>query len=122
MILDAYNANPDSMKAALDNFTSMRSERKVVILGDMFELGEYSISAHQEIVDLLGKQQLDGIYLIGEEFSRTSVSSNIRIYKKVENLFKVIEGQAIEDSLILLKGSRGMRMDKIVTALEIDHE
>src|SRR5690606_13151978 len=71
IILDAYNANPSSVQAALSNFADQDQKNKAVILGDMLELGVDSASEHQHIVDLLSEHKIDNVYLIGENFYNT---------------------------------------------------
>jgi len=68
VLLDAYNANPNSMAVAIENFANYRSDKKLVLLGDMFELGEYSHAEHQKIVNLLEEKKLQNVVLVGEEF------------------------------------------------------
>jgi len=111
IILDTYNANPTSMKAALENLTGMQNDIKVAILGDMFELGENSIQEHQNIADLARKNQIE-TYLIGENFSKTQ--SNFPKFKTTEEFKQSNILEKINHANILIKGSRGMQLEKIL--------
>lgn len=115
IILDAYNANPSSMEAALRNFASWQSGTGAVILGDMFELGETSQSEHQKIADLAADLGFDRIYLIGEHFSRTQ-GSNPAVMRFADKSAarQYFEKNPIKAKQILLKGSRGMALEKLI--------
>ena len=76
IILDAYNANPTSMKAALDNFQQLKADNKVAFLGDMFELGNTAEKEHQEIANIVTQMNLDHVFLIGENFFKTKNDLN----------------------------------------------
>jgi len=84
IILDAYNANPSSMKVALENFSKVESEQKMVILGDMFELGEYAEAEHQKIIDQCKNMNLTKVVLVGEEFNK--LKSDFIHYKNTDAL------------------------------------
>lgn len=115
LILDAYNANPTSMKAALENFEKTTSNKtKIVILGDMFELGKYSNKEHQAIVDLINKcTTIKKAYLAGSHFCESEINnSNIYCFQKTENLLIKLKDENIENSFILIKGSRGMTLER----------
>jgi len=117
IILDAYNANPDSMTAALKSFSLDDCLEKVVFLGDMFELGAYSGKEHQNIVDLLSKLGFKNVYLVGENFYKTRASLFFK-YESLESL--VLEFHKIslsENTKLLIKGSRGMAMERILKYL-----
>jgi UDP-N-acetylmuramoyl-tripeptide--D-alanyl-D-alanine ligase len=108
LIVDAYNANPTSMKAALTNFTYMQVDRKMAILGDMRELGAASEEEHQKVVDELKASGLQQIWLVGEEFGKTDC--DFRKFKDVEEVKKAIAAEPIENHYILIKGSNGIRL------------
>jgi len=108
LIVDAYNANPTSMKAALANFTYMQVDHKMAILGDMLELGVASAEEHQKVADYLKKSGLKQIWLVGEDFSKTDC--NFRKFKDVEEVKKAIAEEPIKDHYILIKGSNGIRL------------
>ncbi|WP_408047606.1 UDP-N-acetylmuramoyl-tripeptide--D-alanyl-D-alanine ligase [Tenacibaculum crassostreae] len=112
IILDAYNANPTSMKAAIESFEALNGEYKTIILGDMFELGEYSSEEHQKIVDLVESKNFDDVILVGENFYKTKTSS--KKIKSFQDLSDYLKSNQIEDSTILVKGSRGMALERVV--------
>lgn len=115
IILDAYNANPTSMKAALESFSKLKANHKTVILGDMFELGEYSSKEHQNIVEEVEKNNFDVVFLIGENFYNTiSRTNKIIKFKSFKDLEKYLQNNSITDSTLLVKGSRGMALERVV--------
>lgn len=115
IILDAYNANPSSMRAALENFSITPGDNKVVMLGDMFELGEESAKEHQEIADLAESFNFNEVILIGKAFSTTSVK-NALLYDSFE-AFKNSGYEFPSNSTYLIKGSRGMALERILDLL-----
>lgn len=108
LIVDAYNANPTSMDAALQNFRDMEATAKMAILGDMRELGEASAAEHQHIVDEAAKFGLKNVWLVGEEFAKTN--TQFRKFKDVAEVKAEIARQPIEHHTILIKGSNGTRL------------
>jgi UDP-N-acetylmuramoyl-tripeptide--D-alanyl-D-alanine ligase len=111
LIVDAYNANPSSMTAALENFqlTTIRdNETKMVILGDMRELGEASDEEHQKIVNLLAASDVQEVWLVGEEFGKTDCA--FRKFKDVEEVKSAIAECQPQGKYILIKGSNSMRL------------
>ena len=115
IILDAYNANPTSMKAALESFALLKEPHKTVILGDMFELGENSVKEHQAIVDLTCVLPIDTVFLVGEHFSRTHTESQqFKSFKELQNHLIKTE---IKKHAILIKGSRGMQLERVLEVL-----
>ena len=106
IIMDAYNANPTSMKAALENFMKMDVEHKMVILGDMRELGEVSNSEHQKICDLLKSAQFDCVWLVGKEFMATQ--NDFKSFENVEQVIAELQQTAVQNFCILVKGSNGI--------------
>ena len=118
IILDAYNANPTSMMAALQHFNTMRGDSKMVFLGDMFELGETAHKEHQKIVDYLTNSNIDEIYIIGSYFSKTkSQVKNIYQFTSFEALKKDFNNIVAKDRTILIKASRGMALERILPLL-----
>ena len=116
IILDAYNANPTSMKAALENFNQLEASNKVIFIGDMFELGDTSKEEHQKIVDYIESMTLKSCNILGKHFKDTSHSNKIKSYTD----FKALEIDSIdhlEDCSILIKGSRGMALERILELL-----
>jgi UDP-N-acetylmuramoyl-tripeptide--D-alanyl-D-alanine ligase len=112
IILDAYNANPSSMQVALENFAAIQAVDSVVILGDMFELGTESLHEHQTIVDLATSFNFDHTFFVGEHFHQTTTEKHqFRNYEQLEAYLK--ENRLTQQS-ILIKGSRGMRLERIL--------
>ena len=114
LIVDCYNANATSMKAALDSFVEMDSNSKIAILGDMLELGDISQVEHQKVADFLRENNLDAI-LVGKEMSK--VASNLRKFSNVDELIQSNLLSEIKDSAVMLKGSRGIRLEHLIVHL-----
>ncbi len=115
IILDAYNANPSSMNVALENLSNLSVEHKVVILGDMFELGDDSLQEHQFVTNQVDTITLKKAYLIGESFYKTKTDSKkIQLFKTFEDFKKVFTKTAIQNSTILVKASRGMALERVL--------
>ena len=108
LVVDAYNANPSSMKAALDNFHLMEVSPKMAILGDMRELGEASAEEHQKAVDLMKEYGFENIWLVGDEFGNTQC--NYRKFKDVEEVKAAIIAEDIKGFNILIKGSNSTKL------------
>ncbi|AGC77137.1 UDP-N-acetylmuramoyl-tripeptide--D-alanyl-D-alanine ligase [Nonlabens dokdonensis] len=113
IILDAYNANPSSMKVALENLASQKEKHKVAILGDMFELGEYAVQEHQNICDLAEKLKIKDIFLIGENFQNTLNTRAVK-YKTRKEFNNAYSMNTDKEQVILIKGSRGMGLEEIL--------
>lgn len=115
IILDAYNANPTSMKAALDNFSELAAEKKIAILGDMFELGKEAENEHQFIADYASDLNIDLTYLVGENFYKTSANSlKAKTFKTFEALKAELESKTLKEATLLIKGSRGMALERVL--------
>ena len=117
IIMDAYNANPTSMMAALTNFAGIRNENKCIILGDMLELGTVSAEEHQKITDFIEEQKFSEVYLVGPQFKNTIDRTQKKKFDQVELLSNYLKTQPIENKLILIKGSRGIHLEKILELL-----
>ena len=115
LIMDAYNANPTSMSVALNNLNDMEVPHKMAILGDMLELGAASAEAHQAIVDQLSRLSLDEVWLVGPEFARTRCA--FRKFNDVDEVIEQLQNQCPEGRYILVKGSHGIRLDKLSQCL-----
>ncbi len=113
LIIDAYNANPSSMKAALTNFSFLDDKHKMVILGDMRELGSESLEEHRKIVEQLQDMKLERIWLVGEEFSRAAKEGDMRIFKDVEEVKESLRTEPIANTTILIKGSNSTRLHQL---------
>lgn len=116
LLLDAYNANPSSMRVAIDNFKELRSEHKMLLLGDMFELGEYSTDEHQRLVEHLKSLNLQDAILVGEEFFRLG-DTGFRSFRTTAECLDYLRGQDVRGRTILIKGSRGMKMETLQEVL-----
>jgi UDP-N-acetylmuramoyl-tripeptide--D-alanyl-D-alanine ligase len=117
IILDAYNANPTSMALALSNFISMEADNKVVILGDMLELGDDSPEEHQTIVDQLKEKQLPDVFLVGNAFQQTSKPDFFLSFTDKEELVRWLLIHPLRNKTVLIKGSHGIRLDRVVDAI-----
>lgn len=116
IILDAYNANPTSMKAALENLEAIPTKNKIAILGDMFEVGNTSAEEHQIIIDLLEKLEFSNMMVCGKNFYQTS-TQEVSKFENFEDLKNYIQRNNFEDATILIKGSRGMALERILEVL-----
>jgi UDP-N-acetylmuramoyl-tripeptide--D-alanyl-D-alanine ligase len=112
IILDAYNANPSSMQVALENFDTLKAPSKVVILGDMFELGKESEHEHQAIVDAATAFNFDETYFVGENFN--IAKTNKPQFKTYQDFEDFLKKNPLKNHSILIKGSRGMRLERIL--------
>jgi UDP-N-acetylmuramoyl-tripeptide--D-alanyl-D-alanine ligase len=113
IILDAYNANPSSMAVAITNFLQLENQNKIMILGDMFELGNESHEEHKAIVDSLSNQNKSKCYLIGKSFYENKISNaNIQFYETFDAFAAYLKTIEFKDNTILIKGSRGMALER----------
>ena len=118
IILDAYNANPSSMAVAIANFLQLDNSSKIMILGDMFELGKESPQEHEAIVNSLLNQDEVVCYFIGKEFHANQVDkNNFHFYESFELFSDYLKNIKIENSSILIKGSRGMALERTLDFL-----
>lgn len=115
LIVDAYNANPTSMMAALENFRQMDGNLKIVILGDMRELGNDSRAEHLKIIDYLETAGFEKVILIGEEFS--SLKSKFDSFGNVDDFINDIERFDLLNKVILIKGSNGVNLNRVIPFL-----
>ncbi len=112
IILDAYNANPSSMRAAIENFAAIRADNKVLLLGGMMELGPESLQEHQGIIDLLQQYHWKDVVLVGGDFMKLD-----HPFKKMANASEAgewLKAQGFTNTHFLIKGSRSMQMEKVV--------
>ena len=115
LIIDAYNANPSSMQAALENFASLAVSPKAVILGDMLELGAESLKLHTEIIEKIDRYGFEKVLLCGEQFSATN--SSYPCFPTLESLSRYLSDNPLHGYHILLKGSHGIHLEKIIDFL-----
>lgn len=116
IILDAYNANPTSMQAALSNFSQVKADRKMVILGDMLELGDESPAEHLAIIKLVQESAFEKVIFVGPEFKKAAGQQFICFTHSADACQWLLE-QKPEGYSILVKGSRGIKMEKVLEAL-----
>ena len=122
VIMDAYNANPSSMIAALGNLAELSSEPKIAILGDMLELGTASVEEHTVLIDWLIRHETISPYLVGGEFAKAS-NGRFPSYDTSESLVsRLSELEVKPGATILIKGSRGIALEKVLSALEANYK
>ena len=114
LILDYYNANPSSMQAAIENFYNTDASSKMLILGDMLELGTESVAEHKAIIELLSTKQLNDYLLIGPLFSSLQKEKSFPSSKQA---FEFLKAQPVKNKTILIKGSRGIALEEVIKAL-----
>ncbi len=115
LIVDTYNANPTSMSAAILNFAQMDTKAKTLILGDMLELGKQSSIEHQNIVDLLQQNKFENVLLVGNNFENTN--NSYLCFNEVTDLISHLDKHPIRNEYVLIKGSRGIKLEKVLTIL-----
>jgi len=116
LIIDAYNANPTSMNASLDNFMQIQKNNKSVILGDMKELGVISTTEHQKVADKLNDSSITNIFLIGPNFAQTNCPKATK-FNDVIALNEYLHSHPLQDSLVLIKGSNSMKLIECINSL-----
>ena len=121
LIEDFYNANPSSMAAALENFALVEAPLKSVLLGDMRELGPDSVAEHESVIQRLAGMTLDKVFLVGDEFGKAlkkaPAPSSWRWFATSDDLAEFLGGNPLEGEVLLVKGSRGIRMEKVLPKL-----
>ncbi|MCC9168788.1 UDP-N-acetylmuramoyl-tripeptide--D-alanyl-D-alanine ligase [Pontibacter harenae] len=118
IILDAYNANPTSMAAAVRNFGGMKVARKIVILGDMFEMGAESAAEHRALGEVVAQQSFDAVLVCGKDMKYASeVSSSFLYFATKPELTKWLQEHPVSESYVLIKGSRGMGLETLLEVL-----
>ncbi|MAN58348.1 MAG: UDP-N-acetylmuramoyl-tripeptide--D-alanyl-D-alanine ligase [Flavobacteriaceae bacterium] len=118
ILLDAYNANPTSMMAALENFRQAAGSNKTLILGDMFELGLEAAREHQNVTTYLEQNPFATVYLVGENFYKTQTAAeHIKQFKNFEEFSAYLAENPLSKSALLIKGSRGMALERVLDLL-----
>ena len=118
IILDAYNANPSSMKVALESFEKQQDTFKIAILGDMFELGADAPKEHQYIADLASTIPINLVILIGENFNKTTIfSPKVSVFKSFEDFKTNFDFSQLDKATLFIKGSRGMALERVLEIL-----
>ena len=115
IVLDAYNANPTSMIAALESFAELPGSQKVVVLGDMFELGESAAEEHQRIAELAEQLAFNACYLVGSNFNNTR--TNCMKFETFDALATRLKTDHLQNVTVLIKGSRGMALERVLCLL-----
>ena len=117
LICDSYNANPSSLSKAIEAFIQVKSESKVCIIGDMLELGTKSEEEHLNILNIIKSSGFHKVYLVGTLFSKHAINSGFEVFRDVDELIELIKKSPVRNSLILIKGSRGMRLERLYEVL-----
>ncbi len=118
VVMDAYNANPTSMAAALENLNMMEGKPKAALLGDMLELGQEARNEHQEVLSQLQSLPIDLIILVGEHFMEVAKSAaQVKLFPDVQKAGEYLAGNPLKGYQILVKGSRGIEMEKLLKHL-----
>jgi UDP-N-acetylmuramoyl-tripeptide--D-alanyl-D-alanine ligase len=117
IILDAYNANPTSMKAAIENFVHIPSANKILILGGMMELGKESIHEHENLISLINNYRWSNVLLVGGDFKK--VSNNYIYINSADEAANWLKQQNFQNTYFLIKGSRSIQLEKVLSGFEI---
>ena len=118
IIMDAYNANPSSMRVALENFIQVDKKNKVIIIGDMYELGDESLAEHKDIVGYLDQNSSFECHFVGKDFYANAIEKpNFHFYNSFDDFVKFFEGNKLENRTLLIKGSRGMALERTLEYL-----
>ena len=119
IILDAYNANPSSMMVAIENFLQLENPNKIMVLGDMFELGDESLQEHKAIIAMLSSEENVKCYFVGSAFYECKIEKdNFWFYAKFESFSNDLSIMKFVNSTILIKGSRGMALERTLEFIE----
>ncbi|MGI8952486.1 MAG: UDP-N-acetylmuramoyl-tripeptide--D-alanyl-D-alanine ligase [Chitinophagaceae bacterium] len=116
IILDAYNANPSSMKAAIENFAHLHAKNKILMLGAMMELGKESIAEHQALIHLINQYQWKNVVLVGGDFNK--IKHQFIYFDNSLEAKKWLQQQHFENTYFLIKGSRSLMMEKVIEIAE----
>lgn len=117
IIMDAYNANPTSMKASISSFASSLNDEGFLILGDMLELGKYAEEEHRQTLELVRDEGFKNVYLVGKEFLKANTAFAFTAFKHVDELCAYLEKNPIKNGNVLIKGSRGIQLEKVLEIL-----
>lgn len=115
IIVDCYNANPSSMALAIESFAELTAEKKLLILGDMFELGDYSNKEHKEILNLIEQKHFSNVALVGPAFAKVDNTNKYHHFASTQKLKEWFDVQKFSNYSILLKASRGMALEKLLS-------
>jgi UDP-N-acetylmuramoyl-tripeptide--D-alanyl-D-alanine ligase len=116
IILDAYNANPSSMKFAIENFSKAAGENKILVLGAMAELGKESMKEHEQILNIIKNHQWKNVLLVGDDFSK--IPHSFIQFDSADEAANWLRQKNIKNSFLLIKGSRATQMEKVLDSLQ----
>jgi UDP-N-acetylmuramoyl-tripeptide--D-alanyl-D-alanine ligase len=117
LICDSYNANPTSMRHAIGSFLELKAKKKILILGDMLELGERSEEEHHNLLRHLKTINPGTVFLVGSNFQKISSDYDIKSFSDIKSLREFLKSEPVKGSLILIKGSRNMTLEKVYDLL-----
>ena len=117
LILDAYNANPTSIMASINDFLNISGSNKIMFLGDMYELGLESEDEHKKIAEFIKDKNVLKIYLIGKNFSKAAGNTSLTCFNNIDDCIKHIIANPVKTSTVLLKGSRMMSLERLIPYL-----
>jgi UDP-N-acetylmuramoyl-tripeptide--D-alanyl-D-alanine ligase len=115
--MDAYNANPTSMQASIDSFVSSFSNPRYLILGDMLELGGEELNDHVSILEKTKKHSFSEVLLVGNAFTRAAKNYSFKSFATTKNLCQYLAENPIKKGAVLIKGSRGIQLEKVLDML-----
>lgn len=117
ILLDAYNANPSSMALALENFIKLNHPKKVLVIGEMKELGESSLEEHQNIIDTISQETFYQVFLLGKNFEVVMSNTPYEVFVETSDLINYLKNYPIKDAFVFVKGSRSNKLEDIVKYL-----
>jgi len=117
LICDSYNANPTSMNVALESFSGIQTDNKILILGDMLELGEKSEEEHIKLLEAIQSHMFVKVFLVGHVFKKISANSGFKAFYSVDELKDFLKHTPVKGNTILIKGSRGIGLEKVYDLL-----
>jgi UDP-N-acetylmuramoyl-tripeptide--D-alanyl-D-alanine ligase len=117
IIMDAYNANPTSMKASIESFATVFTETNHLILGDMLELGEQSVDEHIQVLQKIQEYHFEAVFLVGPIFRQAAANFPFQVFEHIDELAVYLKAHPIIEGAVLVKGSRGIKLEKIVEFL-----
>lgn len=117
ILLDAYNANPTSLSAAIDSFVTHQAQNKAIILGDMLELGNYANDEHKKIIHKVASQNFETVLLVGPLFKEANTYKNIRCFNNTTETKAHLKIESWKNKTVLIKGSRGIALEQLLDSL-----
>ena len=115
--MDAYNANPTSMKASIESFVSVFQPPRFLILGDMLELGDQAMDEHSTILNQTKKYHFEAVFLVGPLFKEAAQNYSYNTFSDSEELCRFLTHNPIQKGAVLVKGSRGIHLEKVLEVL-----